>query len=60
MGLSWNKLPARERRAARRRDAEHRQAMHDATPNFDKLGKIGERPGRSAREKARILAAVTA
>lgn len=58
MGLTWNKLPAGERRAARRRDAERRQAAHDATPAFDKLAKTMERPGNSSRERARILAGV--
>lgn len=60
MGLSWIKIPARDRRAERRRDAERRQAAHDATPAFDKLAKLAERPGRSTRERARILAGVTA
>lgn len=57
MGLTWNKLPARERREERRRDAERRQADHDAMPGFDKLSKLAERPGKSERERARILAA---
>ncbi len=55
--MTWNKIPARERRDERRRDAERRQAAHDATPGFDKLAKLAERPGKSARERARILAA---
>ncbi len=55
MALSWNKLPAGERRAERRRDAERRQAKHDVMPGFDKIAKAIERPGQSARERARIL-----
>ncbi|OJU41794.1 MAG: hypothetical protein BGN97_03555 [Microbacterium sp. 69-10] len=60
MGLTWNKLPKGERRTARRRDAERRQSAHDAMPGFDKLAKIAERPGKSAKERARILAGVAA
>ena len=44
----------------KRAEAEQRQATHDATPAFDKLAKIAERPGQSTRERARILAGVAA
>lgn len=45
---------------AKRAEAAQRQAAHDATPAFDKLAKIAERPGRSVRERARILGVVEA
>ncbi|WP_336647558.1 hypothetical protein [Microbacterium sp. MMO-10] len=44
----------------KRAEAAERQALHDAMPGFDKLAKIVERPGKSERERGRILAGVTA
>lgn len=56
MGLSWNKLPARERREARRRDAERRQAAHDELTAIEKLEKATRRRG-SVRERVRLIEA---
>lgn len=54
--MHWTKAPARERREQRRAEAVERQARYDAAPGFDKLAALAERPGRSERERARILA----
>ena len=41
----------------KRAEAGERQARWDATPMFDKLAALHERPGESKRERARMLAA---
>ncbi|MDR6867879.1 hypothetical protein J2Y69_002487 [Microbacterium resistens] len=45
-------------REQKRAEAVRRQEFHDALPGYDKLAKIAERPGKSERERARILGAV--
>ena len=58
MRVSWIKSTARVRRESRQRDAERRQAEHDALSGYEKLARIAERPGESKREKARLLAVI--
>lgn len=42
----------------KRAEAAQRQEAHDATPAFDRLAKLAERPGQSRKERVRILAGV--
>ena len=43
-------------KATKRAEAVERQARHGELSALDKLAKVSKRPGRSARERARILA----
>jgi hypothetical protein len=43
------------RREQKRQEAKERQARYDALTIAEKLAQINERPGWSAREKARLV-----
>lgn len=44
----------------KRAEADARQEAHDELVVFDKLAKLGARPGESKRERARLLEKVAA